>query len=168
MNDSVNRLTANLRLRAVTLDDLPSVAEIETHPETNKHRPGGPPSVEEVREHLRDVVDTWNEYGIGYWLAENEGRPVGLAGLRPFDFRGRRCWNLYYRFLPSVWGHGFATEAAREAVEVAQSRQPLLPVIARTRPANEPAVRVAKKAGLHRRTDLDRDGFVVLCRGWSD
>ncbi|MGI8576941.1 MAG: GNAT family N-acetyltransferase [Nocardioidaceae bacterium] len=167
MTDSTScRVTANLRLRAVTLDDLPIVMAIETDPKTNKHRPGGPPAPEDVKQHLRAFVQTWDEHGVGYWIAEHQGEAVGLAGLRPLGFRGRPCWNVYYRFSPTVWRRGFATEAAREALAVARTREPLLPVVARTRPSNQPAVRVAERAGLKRRPDLDADGFLVLCDGW--
>lgn len=98
------RVTTNLRLRAVTLDDLPTVMAIERDPKTNKHRPGDPPTPEDVKERLRAVVQTWDEHGVGYWIAEHQGKAVGLAGLRRLGFRGRPCWNLYYRFSPRVWG----------------------------------------------------------------
>lgn len=161
-----SRVTTNLRLQAVTLDDLPAVLAIEADPATNKHRPGGPPSAEDVEEHVRAWVRMWGEHGVGYWVAEHRGEVVGLVGVRPLDFHGRSCWNLYYRFSPSVWGKGLATEAASEAVAVAKAQEPVLPVIARTRPSNAAAVRVAERVGLERRADLDTDGFVVLVHGW--
>ena len=109
---------------------------------------------------------TWTELGVGYAVVEHDGRPVGLCGLRPLELHGRSCWNLYYRFSPAAWGRGFATTAAREAVALARGRTPTLPVLARTRPANTAAVRVAERAGLLRRPDLDADGFVVLACDW--
>lgn len=166
MIDLTSRSTASLCLRAVTIDDLPAVIAIEADPETNKHRPGGPPSAKDIEKHLRAFVQTWDEHGVGYWIAKHEDGVVGLAGIRPLTFRGRPCWNLYYRFSPSVWGRGFAKEAAREAVAVARGREPVLPVIARTRPSNQPAIRVAQAAGLARRPDFDADGFLILCHGW--
>jgi len=81
--------------------------------------------------------------------------------VRPLQFRGRTCWNLYYRLAPEVWGMGLAVEAACEAVAVAEALHPDWPVLARTRPANGPAVRVAEGAGLTQRSDLDAGGFVV-------
>ena len=158
--------TAGLRLRPVTYDDLPDVLALETCPRTNAHRPGGPPSVADVEEQLRSSLRTWSELGIGYAVVEHDGLPVGLSGLRPLELHGRSCWNLYYRFSPQVWGRGVATWAAREALRVARGREPALPVVARTRPANLPAVRVAERAGLQRRPDLDVDGFLVLVSYW--
>jgi RimJ/RimL family protein N-acetyltransferase len=166
MTDATSRATTKLLLRAVTLDDLPTVMAIETDPRTNEHRPGGPPSTEDVKEHLRAFVQVWEDHGVGYWVAEHEDEAVGLAGLRPLDFHGRSCWNLYYRFSPRVWGRGLATEAAREAVAVARAHEPVLPVVVRIRPSNKPAIGVAESAGLARRPDLDADRFFVLTDGW--
>lgn len=104
------RSTRRLRLRTVTPEDLPAVLAIETDPMTNQHRPGGPPSAEDVEKHLRIWVQVWREQHIGYWLAEDEQGAVGLAGLRPLTLHDRSCWNLYYRFSPRAWGHGLATE----------------------------------------------------------
>jgi RimJ/RimL family protein N-acetyltransferase len=47
----------------------------------------------------------------------------------------RPIWNLYYRFTSAAWGHGFATEAAREALIVAAERDPKRRVVVRTTPA---------------------------------
>ena len=109
----------------------------------------------------------WQEDGIGYWVVELDAKVVGVAGVRPLQFRGRTCWNLYCRLAPEVWGMGLAVEAACEAVAVAEALHPDWPVRARTRPANGPAVRVAEGAGLTQRSDLDAGGFVVLARGWQ-
>ena len=163
---AADRAVGGLRLRALTAAALPAVLALETDPATSQHRPGGPPSQAEVAAQLDGWVRTWREHGTGYWLAELDGRPVGLAGLRPLTLQGRACWNLYYRFSPAVWGRGLATTAAREAVALARSRTPALPVVARTRPANDAAVRVAERAGLLRRPDLDAEGFLVLACDW--
>lgn len=90
----------------------------------------------------------------------------GVAGLRALVFQGRDCWNLYYRLRPSVWGRGFAREAALEAVAFAGEQKPQLPVVARTRASNTPAKQVVQSAGLMRRADLDGDGFEVFTYGW--
>lgn len=97
---------------------------------------------------------------------ELDGQVIGCAGLRPLDVSGCPCWNLYYRLAPAIWGRGYAAEAAREAVKVAQTELPPRPVVARTRPSNHAAINVALRAGLTRLPEADADGFVVLSRGW--
>jgi RimJ/RimL family protein N-acetyltransferase len=71
----------------------------------------------------------------------------------------QRILNLFYRFAPSSWGNGFASEAATAVVQWAAARQPLLPVIARVRPDNIASQRVAARAGLVRAEHLDGPGF---------
>jgi RimJ/RimL family protein N-acetyltransferase len=161
-----DRWTARLHLRRVTAADAPAVIAVQGDPRTNAHRPGGAPSLAENERAVHDFVRDWREHGVGYWAVELNGKVIGLAGVRRIVFRARECWNLYYRFSPEAWGMGFAVEAAREAVAVADAQRPAHPVVARTRPSNHPAMRVAEKAGLSRRPDLDSDGFVVLARGW--
>lgn len=119
-----------------------------------------------MAEHLEDVVRSWRQHGVGYWAVERDGEFLGVAGLRATTVSGRDCWNLYYRLRPSVWGKGFATEAAREALDVAGKLRPRLPVIARTRPANDAAKKVAARAGMDRHPELDADGFEVFAHGW--
>jgi len=148
MTDVLDRRTARLHLRSLTTADAPVVAALQSDPRTNAHRPGGPPSREESEQAVHEFVRGWQEDGIGYWVVELDAKVVGVAGVRPLQFRGRTCWNLYYRFAPEVWGMGLAVEAACEAVAVAEALHPDWPVLARTRPANGPAVRVAEGAGL--------------------
>ena len=37
---------------------------------------------------------------------------AGFGGVQPEQWRGRDCWNLYYRIWPQLWGRGIATERA--------------------------------------------------------
>ena len=160
------RRTRDLWLRRPTAHDLAALVEVEADPRTNTHSPTGPPSPEQVEQRLQEVLEIWGRLGIGYWAVEQEGVVIGIGGLRPAVLHGRDCWNLYYRLRPEAWGRGFATQLAREAVAVAQDRDRALPVVARTRPTNTRAQRVASAAGLARRADLDSDGMVTLATGW--
>ena len=160
------RETVRLRLRPLQIEDLEALAAVESDPITNRHRPAGPPSRGEVEQYLREFVQAWDEQGAGYWAVEHGGAFIGVAGLRRLAFHDRDCWNLYYRLRPDLWGRGFASEAAREAVLFAGEQDVMLPVVARTRPANVPAQRVAERAGLERREDLDADGFEVFANSW--
>ena len=102
----------------------------------------------------------------GCGVLQMNGQPTAHGRLASLTFRHRSCWNLCYRFSPRAWGRGLATEAAREAVAVAHALQPVLPVVARTRPSSIAAIKVAIRAGLDRRADLDTDGFAVLASDW--
>jgi RimJ/RimL family protein N-acetyltransferase len=156
------RRTARLRLRRVTEDEIAAVVSFSTDPRTHRHRPGGSPTREEAESIARSFVEDWDANGLGYWVVEHEGRDVGVAGVKAAVIGGRPCWNLYYRFAPEVHGRGLASEAAREAVAAAREHTPQWPVVARTRPDNEPAARLARAIGLQRRPELDADGFIAF------
>jgi ribosomal-protein-alanine N-acetyltransferase len=160
------RRTADLLLRPVRAEDVESLVVIETDPRTTRHSPTGPPTREQAEQLLLSVVAAWDEGGPHYWAVEHERQVVGTAGLRRATLHARECWNLYYRLSPDVWGRGFATQAAREAVDCAAALPGELPVVARTRPENSAAQRVAQKVGLERREDLDSNGFYTFASSW--
>jgi RimJ/RimL family protein N-acetyltransferase len=156
------RRTPRLRLRRVTLGDVAPVVELSTDPRTHRHSPTGTPTREEAEGYVRRFAEDWDTHGIGYWIVEYEGRDVGLAGVKPARLGDVRCWNMYYRFSPTVQGRGLASEATREALAAAREHTPQWPVVVRTRAGNEPAVRLALAIGLVRRPDLDADGFITF------
>lgn len=161
-----DRWTTRLHLRRITADDVPAIAAIESDPRTCAHQPSGPPSLEEATETARSFVAQWGADGVGYWAVELRGALIGVAGLRFMNYALRDCWNLAYRFSPDFWGLGYATEAVAEAMQVAFTHTPRLPVVARVRPDNGPALKLAEKAGLERHPALDRDGFLVFVSHW--
>jgi RimJ/RimL family protein N-acetyltransferase len=160
--DVSNLVTERLRLRRITLGDLPALIEISTDPRTNAHRPGGAPTPAQSQELLREFVADWERHRIGYWVVEHRGEVIGIAGVKPVSVNGAHCWNLYYRFAPESWGQGFAAEAAATAVTVARQREPQRPVVARTRPSNHAAIRLAERIGMVRRPDLDWRGLIAF------
>ena len=160
------RRTADLVLRPVRAEDVESLVAIETDPRTTRNSPTGPPTREQAKQLLLSVVAAWDEGGPHYWAVQHERQLVGTAGLRRAKLHERECWNLYYRLSPDVWGRGFATQAAREAVGFAAVMLGELPVVARTRPDNSAAQRVALKVGLERREDLDSNGFCTFASSW--
>lgn len=159
------RRTARLRLRPITHADHDEFLAIHLDPRTNSNRPDGPPSREWTESFLLSLIEAW-QADLTYWAVESEGRVVGFAGAERMTIFERECWNLYYRFSPEVWGRGFATEAAREAVAVAAALDSGRPVVARTMPSNTAAIRVAERAGLTCRSDLDHGGYAVLAANW--
>jgi len=67
-------------------------------------------------------------------------------------------WKRFYRFVPDVWGRGYATEAATAAIAWGTENQPSTPILARVRPDNVASQNVALKVGLLRDHGMDDEG----------
>jgi RimJ/RimL family protein N-acetyltransferase len=160
--DVADLRTARLRLRAMTVADTPRIVELFTDPRVNRHSPTGSPSAAESRIRVRQTVAAWERDGIGHWVVEYEGRLAGVAGVRPTQLAGAVYWNVFYRFAPETWGKGIASEAVRAALQAARERVPGRRFAARTRPTNEPAIRLAEAVGLARAPELDSGGFLTF------
>ncbi|MGH2497009.1 MAG: GNAT family N-acetyltransferase, partial [Ktedonobacteraceae bacterium] len=161
--------TERLVLRRPRLTDGPAMFAIHGDPATNQYNPHGPdPDLATSEEALQDWCQHWEENGFGYWavtLPQTENI-IGFGGVTHIVWRERDILNLYYRFTPSSWGHGYAIELARTAVTLARKHIPQWPVIARTRAANIPSIRTAERSGLLRRPDLDTE-HIVFALDWT-
>jgi RimJ/RimL family protein N-acetyltransferase len=157
--------TRRLRLRAMTIADTARVAKLYADPRVNSHSPTGTPTVAQSRARVRESVAAWNRDGIGHWVVEHDGLLAGVTGVRPMDLDGTTYWNVFYRFTPETWGRGIASEAVRAGLEAAREHVPGRCFAARTRPTNEPAIRLAQAVGLIRAPDLDGGGFVTFVGG---
>ncbi|SER34702.1 GNAT family N-acetyltransferase [Microlunatus flavus] len=144
------RTTARLRLRRWRKADRPAFAAMNADPAVMEHLP-------EVLDRSRsdallDHLDAvWDERGAGLWAVERrtDGVFLGWAGLNPMPEGTPPAgeWEVGWRFVREAWGHGYATEAAREAVEVARARQePRL--WSMTVPANVRSIAVMRRLGL--------------------
>jgi RimJ/RimL family protein N-acetyltransferase len=111
-------------------------------------RPGAAAaSVAETRERLEDVVRRSD--GWGFWaLEERSGaRFVGGAGLFPLEWEGPEI-EVAYHVVPSLWGRGYATEAAAGLLEAAWRETDLDQVVAVAFPDNAASRRVLEKLGM--------------------
>ncbi len=161
--------TARLVLRRVRVMDGLAIFWVHGDPATNLYNPYGPHAdiaTSEVM--LRECFDHWDVYGFGIWAVTRvqEEEVLGFGGVEHQVWRERDVLNLYYRFTPSAWGHGYGTELARTAVTLARTYLPAWPVVACVRAKNIPSIRTAERAGLIRRPDLDTE-HMVFALGWA-
>ncbi|MCC9173787.1 GNAT family N-acetyltransferase [Arthrobacter sp. zg-Y179] len=164
--------TERLLLRRLERADYDAAIRIHTDPRTNRHNPHTP-TVESVTRSLQDFLDHWDREGFGYWAVAQHEAPetvVGFTGLQRAVVDGRTILNLYYRYDPAVWGRGYATEGATEAVRRGRKLLSELPVLARTTTTNTGSQRTALAAGLGHFPALDREYAGVpemyLALGW--
>jgi len=160
--------TARLVLRRPRADDADAMFAIHGDSATNRFNPYGPdPDHAASAATLARWREQWDVYGFGYWAVTlpADDEVIGFGGVRVYPWRERDILNLYYRFAPSAWGHGYATEVARTAVILARTYLPQWPVVARVRAVNVPSVRVATRSGLERAPELD-DDHLIFALGW--
>lgn len=156
-----------LVLRRMRPEDAEDFLLVHLDPLANRHSPTGPPSPTECEALFEMFLSDWTKHSIGYWAVEVQGRIAGFAGVRKTRLQDHPVLNLYYRFAVAAWGCGYATQASRHAVELGSRLLPRTAIVAKTRPTNAAAIAVATRAGLLRRPELDRDGFVVFATRWS-
>jgi ribosomal-protein-alanine N-acetyltransferase len=161
--------TARLVLRRLQPTDGPAMFAVHGDPATYYYRPAARhPDLAISEEMLRSCLHHWEVYGFGYWavMLLQEGNIIGFGGVEHRVWREREVLNLYYRFTPSAWGQGYASEMARTAVNLTREHLPPWPVIARVRAGNTASLRTAERTGLVRRPDLDTE-HLVFALGWT-
>ena len=143
-------LTERLRLRTWTDADRPGFAALNADPAVREHLPTvlDRTGSDALLDRLRGV---WADRGVGLWAVErrSDGELLGWAGLNPMPegTTGAGDWEVGWRLARAAWGHGYATEAAREGVRVA--RELGLPrVWSMTVPANVRSIAVMHRLGL--------------------
>jgi ribosomal-protein-alanine N-acetyltransferase len=153
--------TARLSLRQPVQADAVPVLGILSNPAVVQHNPSDlVTELEDVEALMRHWLGHWERFGFGNCCVfeEKTGRLVGSCGLRWMTIHGDRVLNLMYRFHPSTWGQGYATEAATALVHWAQESLPTEVIVARIRPRNLASQRVATKIGLRRDSAFDDQG----------
>ncbi|ASI98756.1 GNAT family N-acetyltransferase [Thermococcus celer] len=105
-----------------------------------------------------------------FTIVENSSRSVvGLIGLHRIDYHNGRA-ELGYFLAREYWGHGYASEAVRLALDYAFEWLNLRKVYAHVFETNAPSIRVLEKNGFtlagrwRRHQHVPGEGFVdVLC-----
>jgi RimJ/RimL family protein N-acetyltransferase len=101
----------------------------------------------EAWRHMAFLVGHWDLLGYGHWAVEEKAsrRFAGRVGfLNPADWPGFEIgWTLGRDF----WGKGYATEAARRALQFAFDDLDRSHVISLIHPDNKASIRVAERLG---------------------
>jgi len=100
------------------------------------------------------IVNHWADDGHGLWAVERreDGRFIGFVGLAVPNFAAAftPCVEVGWRLAPEAWGHGYATEAAREALRFGFEELGLAEIVSFTVPSNARSRAVMERIGLTR------------------
>ena len=148
--------TERLRLRAFRNEDLDAYAAMCADPEVMRYLgTGATLSRADTWRSMAGFLGHWALRGHGMWALEEKatGTLVGRAGfLEPEGWPG---FELGWTLGRPHWGRGFATEAARRALDYAFHELDRDRVISLIRPANTPSMRVAERLGEARAGEIE-------------
>jgi RimJ/RimL family protein N-acetyltransferase len=145
--------TARLRLRRWRHGDAAGLAAVHADPEVTRFI-NGPSALtrfqsDQVSER---VLEHWRTHGFGLWAAEAKagGDMIGFIGLcHPFWFPAfAETVEVGWRLRRDAWGHGYATEGAREAFRVGFEDRGLDEILAFIHPDNHRSAAVADRLGM--------------------
>ena len=103
---------------------------------------------------IRESIDG---RGWGWWCVDIGGQCAGFTGLSspPYETPFTPCIEVGWRFRPQFWGHGYASEAARLALNYGFETLRLNEIVSFTAADNYRSRRVMERIGMQR--DLTGD-----------
>jgi RimJ/RimL family protein N-acetyltransferase len=150
--------TPRLHLRFWQDSDRVAFAAMNADPEV-MHDLGGPIDVAESNAKFDRYAAAQHQRGFGRWLVEtHDGNFVGYTGILKAHLNNHPLgehFEIGWRLMRSDWGKGYATEAAKAALEDVFSRVRLPEVLAYTAPENVRSQAVMRRLALKR--DPSRD-----------
>ncbi len=145
--------TERLILRRWRDADREPFARMNADPQVMRHFLR--PLAREESDAFVDRIETrFGERGYGLWAVERraDGAFLGMTGLahQTFEAPFTPCVEVGWRYAAEAWGHGYATEAARESLRFGFEEAGLAEIVSFTPPANAPSIRVMERIGMHR------------------
>jgi RimJ/RimL family protein N-acetyltransferase len=158
--------TDRLILRMWRSDDFEAVARLFGDPEVMRYQ--GPRRAMTRAESWASFaysVGHWHLRGFGFWavVEKESGNFVGRVGFgHPEEWHGVEFgWSLAREY----WGRGYASEAARRALEYCFTQTDLDHVVSSIQPENVASIRVAERLGEELEGEHNIAGFDHLIYG---
>ena len=145
--------TERLLLRGWRDDDRAAFAAMNADPAVMEH------FVEPLDRAASDalvvrIVAGWERNAFGLWAVERseDGAFLGFTGLSDpgFEAPWMPAVEIGWRFARAVWGHGYATEAAKAALDFGFEALGLPEIVSFTAPANLRSIAVMELIGMTR------------------
>ena len=138
--------TARLQIRELGEADVAPLTELFDNDEVMRYISLRGRTVPELIEHYRERYD---EHGFTFWAVCNrDGRLVGEVGFGVYEPTGEP--EVGWALARDAWGHGYATEATRAAIDALFSHTSHERVVALVDLRNERSLRTADRIGLER------------------
>jgi RimJ/RimL family protein N-acetyltransferase len=150
-----------LLLRPWRDEDLAAFAEISADPIVMEYLPPLPRRGLSAEAWVARARAHWDEHGFGQWVVEllGESSFIGVVGLGVVSYEApfTPAVEVAWRLARPYWRHGYASEAAKAALDYGFGELGLSEVVALTVPANQRSRRVMERLGMTRIPENDFD-----------
>jgi RimJ/RimL family protein N-acetyltransferase len=156
--------TPRLLLREIVAEDVHDLFELDRDPRVHRFLGNNPfTDIAQVPPIITFIRKQYEENGIGRWavIEKATGDFLGWSGLKleGNETNGHKdYYDLGYRFKPSAWNKGFATESAKAAVAFGFEEMRLPLISGATHQENTGSIRVFEKLGFDRIESFDHEG----------
>ena len=139
--------TKHLNIGYFSPDDLSSLYDIMKKPEVMYAWEHGFTKAE-TKKWLDNQILRYKNDGYGYFAVTLKNKLIGQVGLGKSEINGETVTELGYIFDNSVWGQGYAAEAAKACVDLAFNKYDIDKLYCTIRPENTSSVHLALKLGM--------------------
>jgi RimJ/RimL family protein N-acetyltransferase len=151
MHDGPTLRTARLTMRRWRRDDREPFALMNADPTVMEHFPTLL-TPDETSLLIERIEADFDKHGFGLWALEvtATGEFIGFTGLSipGFDAHFMPAVEIGWRLARPAWGHGYATEAARAALDFGFTQRHLPEVVSFTTPGNLRSQAVMRRLGM--------------------
>jgi len=137
------------------------MVRLNADPEVVRYTGDGSLDLEGAQKVIAYLHEKQHPFGVTRLVVERDGEPIEWCGLRRLE--DGDVPDLGYRFMQSVWGHGYATEACIAVLDHGFSIPSIQMVRAEADARNAASVRVMHRLGMvFEREDEDEEGPYVV------
>ncbi|WP_229683268.1 GNAT family N-acetyltransferase [Virgibacillus oceani] len=159
--------TERLQLREMNMEDTDNLMKIFSDPEAMTYYPSTK-TKEEAEKWIAWTLNNYASFGVGLWIVEDKhtGEFLGQCGIVPQKVEEKVEMEIGYLFARSVWGNGYATEAALACKQYGLEVLAYPKMVSLIDLHNQPSIKVAERIGMKRESILykwDKDNYVYAC-----
>ncbi len=161
--------TPRLLLRQLTIADAAVIQQLNSAPEVLKyiHEPALE-NAAQAEQVLINIILPQYKNNLGRWAVhtKHNNEFIGWCGLKLLAETSEI--DLGYRFKKNAWGHGYATEAARDVLDYGFNQLNLKTIIAKAQVENLASINVLQKIGMQFLKEDLEDGCLIKVFTASD
>jgi ribosomal-protein-alanine N-acetyltransferase len=155
--------STRIYIREFQESDYQSLASIVSSPIVMKYSSSGCLNIEQTKNKIQEIRNCYKKHGYGKWavIHRDSNTMIGYCGIEKDLINGVEECELGFRFGESDWGKGFATEAAKAALDYGLNILGIERIVAIVDKDNLPSKRVLEKIGMKHYLDTTYDGKLV-------